>query len=248
MLYRDGQSALHRANPLTKWAVLPLLVTAASVWPPAVLIAFTCLVVGFAFASGVGLFVGRRIVIILGPLAFALFAVNGVLLARGEPVVAGAVTYYPEGIAHALRLFSRLALLVAGGLIVTATTRPADLAKALDQIGLSPAVSFLLTAPLLLIDGVAQEAGATRDSLRVRGLATSRGVGAKLRIVWFAVTSVARGLLTTAGTRAFSLDGRGFRSLPRRTIFDPLRDTPGQARLRGLLLGLAALHILAVFA
>lgn len=241
MLYRSGVSVLHRAGPLTKLALLLLAATMLPLWPAPVLLAAA----GLALAAGrlcrIGWAMARRMTLILVPVALALFLVHGFMLENGPARPLGPISYYPQGVARALTYFSRIALLLSVALLMVMTTRVNDLARALDQKGLPPEVSYLLTAPLNLVDGIADEAAAIRDSLQVRGLAARSGFRARVRLLRAMLAPLVRGLIAESGTRAEALDMRGFRALPRRNLLEPLTETRAEVRLRmGLVLASGA--------
>lgn len=246
MLYRSGVSVLHRAGPLTKLALVALALTMLPLWPPLALLVATALALLAGALCRIGWAMARRLVLMLGPVALALFAVHGFVLANGPAQPLGPVEYYPQGLARALTYFARIALLLSVSLLVVMTTRVNDLARALDQKGLPPEVSYLLTAPLNLVDGIADEAAAIRNSLQVRGLAARSGLRARVRLLAAMLAPLVRGMIAEAGTRAEALDMRGFRALPRRTLLDPLTETRAESMLRKALLLVAALQLLAL--
>lgn len=240
MLYRTGVSALHRAGPLTKLALLAFAASMLPLWPGPVLLAAAGLALLAGALSRIGWAMARRMVLMLGPVALALVVVHGFMLAYGPARPLGPVEYYPQGLARGLTYFSRIALLLSVSLLVVMTTRVNDLARALDQKGLPPEISYLLTAPLNLVDGIAEEAAAIRDSLQVRGLAARSGLRARARLLGAMLAPLVRGMIADAGPRAEALDMRGFRALPRRTPLEPLSESRAESRLRKALL-LAAL-------
>ena len=249
MLYRSGVSVLHRAGPLTKLALVLLAATMLPLWPAPVLLAAAALALVAGALCRIGWAMSRRLVLMLGPVALALFAVHGFMLENGPAQPLGPLEYYPQGLTRALTYFSRIALLLSVSLLVVMTTRVNDLARALDQRGLPPEISYLLTAPLNLVDGITDEAADIRDSLQVRGLAARSGLRARVRLLGAMLAPLVRGLIADAGTRAEALDMRGFRALPRRTLLDPLTETRAEVILRrGLLLaGFVQLMALALW-
>ena len=246
MLYRSGVSVLHRAGPLTKLALVALALTMLPLWPAPVLLACA----GLALLAGglcrIGWAMARRLALMLGPVALALFAVHGFLLENGPALPLGPVEYYPQGLARALTYLSRIALLLSVSLLMVMTTRVSDLARALDQKGLPPEVSYLLTAPLNLVDGIADEAAAIRDSLQVRGLSARSGLRARVRLLGAMLAPLVRGMIADAGPRAEALDMRGFRALPRRTLLDPLTEPRTEGVLRKGLLLVSLFQLLAL--
>lgn len=243
MLFHGGDGAFHRANPLTRLALLAAVAAMLPLWPAPVLLAalLACLAAGFAL--GFGRVLLWRWLLLMAPVALALALVHGLLIRRGPEVAWGPLLLYPEGLSHALLIFARLGLLLAAGLVFVMTTRPGDLARALDGAGLPPSLSYLLTAPLALVDAVADESRMVRDSLQLRGFAPQGGLRDRIRVLSAMTTPLVRNLIFEAPARAEILEMRGFRALPRRSLLHPAPDSRAERRLRRLLLGLAGLQL-----
>ncbi|MFT3688498.1 energy-coupling factor transporter transmembrane component T family protein [Paenirhodobacter sp.] len=234
--------AFRRANPLTRLALVAAVAAMLPLWPAGVLAAALAVVLAGGGLLGLGGVLCRRMVLLLAPLALALAVVHGVLIPRGPVAACGPLSCYPEGLAHAALVLVRLGLLLAVCLVFVMTTRPSDLARALDGAGVSPALSYLLTAPLTLIETVALEAGQIRDSLHLRGL-SAKGWRARIRVLAAMMNPLVRGLITDAPLRAEALEMRGFRALRHRSLIDPVDDPRGEIWLRRGLLALAVAQV-----
>lgn len=243
-MYRPGPDTFwRRASPLTRLAVLALVATMLPVWPAPVLLAALCLALAAGFALGFGRVLCLRMLALMLPVGIALGLVHGFLIERDAAGSCGPFPCYPEGLRYALLVFSRLALLLSVSLIFVMTTRPSDLARALDGAGVRPSVSYLLTAPLSLVEGVVQEARQIRDSLQMRGLSARGPLRERFRMLAGMVNPLVRGLITEAPIRAEALEMRGFRASPRRGLIDPVEDSPAEIWLRRGLLALAVLQL-----
>ncbi len=232
MLARPGYGLLTRLHPVTRLmlaAPVVALLPVAGPWP---LAGATLGFLGWGFASGIGGVMVRRMAVVLLPVALALAVVHGLLIARGPGVPLGPLTLYPEGLARAGMILLRLAALLSAGLLIVISTPPGTLADGLEDKGLPPGAAYLLTAPLSLAEGLAQEAAALRDALQVRGLPFAGNPFRRLRVLWHLVIALVRVQLVEAAPRAQALEARGFRALPRRALLSPPADTPAQARLR----------------
>lgn len=243
MLFQPGHSALHRACPLTKLALVAAVAAMLPLWPAPVLLAAGLLCLGAGVVAGLGRAMSRRLALLLAPLALALLVVQGMLIARGTAAQLGPLAVYPEGVAIALLVLARLALLLAVCLLVVMTTRPNDLARAFDGAGLPPSLSYLLTAPLSLIGSIADDASQVRDSLQLRGMSPLGGLRARIRLLSAMTIPVMRNLITEAPARAELLEMRGFRALPRRGLLNPRHVPRPEIRLRRGLVLLAALQL-----
>lgn len=248
MLFHGGTGVFHRASPLTRLALVAAVATMLPLWPAGVLVAALLLCVAAGFGLGFGRALSWRLIILLAPLGLALAIVHGLLIERGTPVPWGPLTLYPEGLSYALLVLARLSLLLAICLIFVMTTRPGDLARALDGAGLRPSVSYLLTAPLALVDAVADEARMVRDSLQMRGFSPRGGLRDRIRVLFAMTTPLVRSLISEAPARAEILEMRGFRALPRRSLLDPRSDSRAEIHLRRGLLAIALLQLVLLLA
>lgn len=243
-MYRPGpDNSWRRASPLTRLAVLAVVAAMLPLWPAPVLLGALCLALAGAAGLGFGRVLGLRLLVLMAPVGLALGLVHGFLIARGPPGICGPVACYPEGLRYALLVFSRLALLLSVSLIFVMTTRPSDLARALDGAGVRPSVSYLLTAPLSLVESVGQEARQIRDSLQMRGLSARGPLRERFRMLVGMVNPLVRGLITEAPVRAEALEMRGFRASPKRGLIDPVEDTAREIWLRRGLLAIALLQL-----
>lgn len=243
MFHPGPDSAFRRANPLTRLALVAAVAAMLPLWPAGVLLVALAAVMAAGRMLGIGRALVWRLLVLMAPLGLALAVVHGLLIARGPVAGCGPIACYPEGLAHALLVFARLVLLLAICLVFVMTTRPSDLARALDGAGVPPALSYLLTAPLALVGTVADEARQLRDSLQLRGLAPRGGIGTRIRMLAAMANPLIRGLIAEAPARAEALEMRGFRAVPRRGLIDPLLDTPAEIWLRRGLLALALLQL-----
>lgn len=237
------EGVFRRASPMTRLALVAAVAAMLPLWPAGVLLAALAGCVAAGFALGFGRVMLGRLVLLMAPVALALFVVHGMLIERGVPVEWGPVALYPDGLSYALLVFSRLALLLAVCLIFIMTTRPSDLARALDAAGLPPSVSYLLTAPLTLVQAVADEARMVRDSLQMRGFSPRGRLRDRAHVLAAMVAPLVRNLVTEAPMRAEILEMRGFRALPRRSVLDPRGESRAETWLRRGLLALAALQL-----
>ncbi len=242
MLYRPGSSRLHRANPLTKLAFVGVAIAMLPAWGPGILFAAAALAAVAGLVSGLGRALILRLAVLLVPVGVALILVHGLLIERGGASPLGPVAYYPDGLLYGLRVLSRLTLLLSVTLLFVMTTRTADLARALDGARFPAAIAYLLTAPLALLDLLADEAKAIRESLQVRGLSARGGIVSRARVLVALCTPLVHGLIIDISARAQALDGRGFRAYPSRTLLTAPQDAPFEPALRWALLAFAVLN------
>ncbi len=243
-MFQPGpDSAFRRASPLTRLALVAAVAAMLPLWPAPVLLGALAAVLAGGALLGFGRLLAWRMALLMAPLALALAVVHGFLIPRGPVAACGPLACHPEGLAHALLVFARLGLLLGICLVFVMTTRPSDLARALDGAGVPPSISYLLTAPLALVGTVGQEARQIRDSLHLRGFSSQGGIGMRIRMLAAMMNPLVRGLITDAPSRAEALEMRGFRAFPRRALLDPPRESSAEIRLRRGLLALALLQL-----
>ena len=245
MLFRPGRGALHRANPLTKLALLLPVLAALPVAPAGVLAGIGALCLVLAAQAGIARPLLRRSLLLLVPVAVALVVIHGFLLPHGPARPLGWLMLYPDGLDRATLFLARLAALVPAALLLVMTTPVADLADALEHKGMSAAPAYLLTAPLALAETLASEAEILRDAMQLRGSTMRGGPLRQLAALARIVTPLVRGQLIEAGPRARALELRGFGARRRRSLLEPPADSPRQAALRWLAVLAAAGVLLA---
>ncbi len=245
MLAQSGQGALYRLHPLTKLALALPILACLPFAPAWVLAGVVLAALIWAFASGIGGVVARRMVLFLLPVALAIALIHGLLIERGPAFTVGPLTLYPEGLRHGGMILLRLAAILSAGLLFVISTPPGDLADGLEAKGVAPGVTYLLTAPLSLAAGLADEGAALRDAMRLRGLPLNEGpLWNRLHALWLVVVALVRAQLLEAAPRAQMLEARGFRSLPQRSRLSPPPDSAGQYRFRLAMVALAVAILL----
>ena len=242
LLYRQGTSRWHRANPLTKLCFVVWCATAAFLLPWQVAILASLAIVAVGAASGVGKTLSRLWFVTIAPLAIALLVVQGFLLHPADISVWGRLRLSHLGLELAARTLGRLGFMLASSLLVLVTTHPSQILKSMDAAGLSPGLSYLFASPLLIADLFAEKARAIRDAQQARGLAIEGSAWAHLRTLPAILVPLAVLGLEDAHHRSSALTGRAFRALPRRTVLDPPPDSQRGQSLRWLLLIAAALQ------
>ncbi len=237
---------LVRLHPVTRLALILPVLAMLPVAGAGALALVALVFLGWGFASGIGAGMVRRMALVLVPVALALVAVHGFLLPRGTGIATGpgGLMLYPDGLAYAALVLARLAALLGVGLLVIGATPPGAMADGLEDKGLPPAVAYLLTAPLALAQALRLEIGAIRDALQLRGMPLAGSPLARLRVVAAITMALVRVQLIEAAPRAQALEARGFRSLPRRSLFAPPADSRAQYLARAGLVALSLLILL----
>ena len=237
-LYAEGSSFLHRAHPLTK-GVLMLSAVALAFIAPSVgwVIAILLLLLALVTAAGVLRRLLTVALAILLPLTLLLLAVQGFANVnnRTEAFALGPIVYYREGLAIAALAALRIACLVCATFLFSFTTRPADIAEALMQRGLSPRMGYVVQAALQIIPQTLDTAGRIQDAQRARGLETEGSLPRRARAYLPLMLPLVLSSLVATQERAMALEVRGFGLAVKRVARFDFADNTYQRVLRWLL-------------
>jgi energy-coupling factor transport system permease protein len=227
-LYVEGDSFLHRLNPLTKLgtavALLIVLTAAGDPLTPLVLI-------GLSLLALLGL--GQ-----IRPVELARFLVPAVVLGIGV-VWTTAVFYVPDptrtlrtvfawgplivtdqGLTYAVTVFLRLQGYLAASLLFVLTTDPSDVVQALVQkLGLSYRFGYGTLAAYNLVPRLEGDFSTIQAAHRIRGVNERGGpVGAVRRYAGYLIPLLA-GAVRRADRVALAMEARGFGAFPDRTYY-----------------------------
>ncbi|HEY8552720.1 MAG TPA: ATP-binding cassette domain-containing protein, partial [Thermaerobacter sp.] len=237
-----------RVHPVWKLAahlVLAGLVLATD--DPATLAALLAVPVGLGLAFG-GIGVRSWLV---GMAPFVVVAATRVwtlgAFGEGHRLVAQVLWYRftAEGLHHGLVVGLRLLGVGALGVLYVRTTGLADLVLGLvQQGGLSPRWAYGLLAALRFVPLFQDELARVRKAYRVRGL-TGRGLRGRLEAAYRYSLALLVHAVRAAEAVAVALQARGFDGSRKRTFYRTLTAGWREAGYAGLLLGLAAVALVA---
>jgi energy-coupling factor transport system permease protein len=249
-VWHEGDSFLHRLNPLTKLALsVPVAVLVSLVYEPLVplVIAMTAVLatwrlgrvplwgvlrpIGFSLLLGFGMFWTG---------AF-YYAGQGV---EGPSVVPGPVHLSEASLLYGLTMVTRLLAIFATSSLFVLTTDPVDFVVALiHQARLPVKVGYAVFAAYRFMPLVQEELDTIRAAHHVRGATTGRGPVARLRqTIGYAVPLLAISV-RRAERVALAMDARGFGARRDRTYY---RSTTLTRSDLGFALGSAAVLALIV--
>lgn len=234
-LYVPGASVLHRAHPLTKGVLTLSAVALAFVVPS---LAWGAALLGVLLVLVVSARVLRRFlavaIVILLPITVLLLAVQGFANPSNRTLAfaLGPVAFYEEGFVIAAAAAVRIACLVTATFLISFTTRPADLAEALMQRGLSPRMGYVLQSAMQIIPQTLQMAGRIQDAQRARGLETEGSLPHRARAYLPLLLPLVLSSLVATQERAMALDVRGFGLPVRRVSRHVLADSDLQRLIR----------------
>src|SRR6266496_1063855 len=237
-IYIDRTSPLHALHPLTKIAGAGLLLVATYTlpWQLTPLVIFG-LVLAMAIVAGVARSLLRSLVIILLPIVFSLFLIQGILFppTKTLPIALGPATLWLDGLIFGFLVSTRLLALASIVLIVIQTTHPADMVFALNERGLPNSIGYILLVSLQLVPDMSARATAILETQQSRGLET-KGRIRRLRALPSLVGPLVVGALVDVEERAMALESRAYTATGPKTSLRRLTDSNGQRLARLILL------------
>jgi len=227
-LYYEGDSFLHRLNPLTKlfFALAVLLVLTVIVDPitPLVVAAVTILTIwglGGIRAPSLGRALAPFALVAMGVLwTTTLFYVATPGDHLRTLLAFGPIAFTDEGVAYGLAIAFRILGVFAASLLFVLTTDPTDFVQAVVQIlGVSHRFGYGALAAYRFVPLFDSELATIRAAHRVRGAGGGGGPLAwSRRLVGYTVPLLAGGV-RKAERVALAMDARGFGAYPTRTYY-----------------------------
>jgi energy-coupling factor transport system permease protein len=224
-VWHEGDSFLHRLNPLTKLGIsLPVVVIASLSFEPITPLAMaaTALLVTH-FAGGVPWSKLLRPLVFAGPLSFGFFW-SGALFYAGPDsgpgasgVALGPLWISTAGVVYGLAVGSRVLAIFCTSMIFVLTTDPVHLVLALIlHARVSPRIGYSIFAGYRFVPLLQDELSNIRAAYQVRG-AVPRGIAGYIRQSFdYAIPLLA--ISVRRGERvALAMDSRAFGALPQRT-------------------------------
>jgi energy-coupling factor transport system permease protein len=234
-LYVEGRSLLHRAHPLTKGvltlAAIALAFIAPSAWWVVAILAVLLVLVLFAGVIRRLLTVALAILL---PITVLLVVVQSFANPNNHTLLfgVGPFTFYVEGLAFGAFNALRITCLVCATFLFSFTTRPADIAEALMQRGLSPSIGYVVQSALQIIPQTLEMAGRIQDAQRARGLETEGSLARRARAYLPLMLPLVLSSLVATQERAMALEVRGFGLQVKRLARYELADSLPQRILR----------------
>lgn len=225
-VWHEGDSYLHRLNPLTKLALtVPVAAVVVLHEEPVTPIVVTAVTAVATWRLG-----RLPLSSILSPLGLSLLAGFGMFWtglvfyagpgASAAPVVPGPIRITEAGLVYALTMMARLLAIVSASLLFVLTTNPVDFVIALIQQARLPVrVGYAVFAAYRFVPLVQEELDNIRAAHQVRGANSDRGILARLRqSVGYAIPLLAISV-RRAERVALAMDSRGFGARPNRTYY-----------------------------
>lgn len=248
MFFQAGSSPVHRLNPVTK-LVLALTATttafAIPVWWAPLLVLLLVLAPAVVVAGVQRLYLWL-LLLFAAPLVVVVFLLQGLFFPEGTTVLAaiGPVSITVEGLSFAALTSLRLLAMLGAFLFLLLTTHPAALMSAMVERGMSPKISYVVSATLQIAPAFRARANNVLRAQQARGLNTT-GLRRRLGTLLPLVGPLLLGSLADLESRAVAMEARAFGSTARRTALLVLSDSPAQQVAR-LLMGAVAVTAVVV--
>jgi energy-coupling factor transport system permease protein len=250
-LYVDRPSPIHRLNPVTKLVAMVsiiVIVFAIPLWWVAALVVLV-VVVPAAVISGTG---GRLLSLslkLLLPILIVLVLIQGLFFPEGTTVLAqwGPARVTVEGLLFALGIGSRITALVLCSLLLLLTTSPASLMTSLNQNGMSPKLSYVISSTLQIVPAFQTRAESILLAQQARGLRLRGNPLRRARALLPLVSPLILGLFTDVEERSTAMEARGFSSPAKHTSLTVVPDSAVQRVARWVLALLAVASVVLAF-
>jgi energy-coupling factor transport system permease protein len=247
----QGESAVHRLNPLTKATLATVTAVAAvvigGIVGPSILTG-AAIVAPSLVARVFGTLIRLTLLVSL-PIAISALLVNVFFFPGGVEVLfeIGPIAATREGVGLALEILVRILAISGAVMLFYLTTRPSDLVVDLERRGVSPRVAFVANASVQTVPAMVERAGQITAAQRARGLDTEGSVWRRIRGIVPIVGPVILGSIAEVEERTMALEARGFTRPGRRTLLWTPPDSTAERVLRWLLvLGLLAFIVVRV--
>ena len=246
-MYVARESGLHKLHPLTKGALILLLLVTGLVLPGRWTAYFLVLLVIFPLAYWGNIF--RDFVKVVWkislPFIISVVLIQSLFWGRGTPIFEVWI-FAPkqEGVIFALSSVGRILLVMAGFLLFAMTTRPDTLMISLKQVGVPSSLAYIIVTTLQIVPRFQNKAATILDAQRSRGLETEGNMLTRARAVVPLILPLVLGSLMEVEERAIAIEARGFNSNRVETSLIEIPDTRQQMILRRIFLVIMALSIL----
>jgi energy-coupling factor transport system permease protein len=241
-----GASWLHQRNPLTKLLSLGLVLLAAFLLPPIILVILLALILVTVWSAGL-LRPTLRAMRIPAFLLGSILVVNALFFpgARDIVVSIGPLAVSREGLTFGIISASRLLVAFLASVAFLFTTLADDMLETLIARGASYRIAFVILSAVQMVPRMQERAGSILEAQQARGLSLEGSFGRRIRALVPLIGPVLLGSLVDVRERTFALEARGFGATPGRTAYRIVADPPVDRWLR-LLIVLGCLGIVVV--
>ncbi|WP_174589725.1 energy-coupling factor transporter transmembrane component T family protein [Methanocella conradii] len=230
--YQDGDSALHRLDPVAKLAALSAFSICIFLFDS---IAFEALSLGAILLAAYLIKAGPAVSIVRSRYAITLtiwlVVIQAIFTPAGSPLLVIPlhffnVTVTDMGILKGLIISLRFLDVIAASGLFIATTGPAELAYALMRSGIPYRYGFMLVLMLRFMPVFEMEMGTVRDAQAARGLEVDQGgVKSLIKSIRYTFVPLIVSAISKVDCLVVSMEGRAFGYMPRRTFLHMKKPT-----------------------
>ena len=244
--YRPGSSWLHRRHPLTKILGLGVVLLAAFILSPIVLVPLAIVLLVVAASAGLlrPLLRALRIPLLL---LTSIVVVNALFFPGATDKLAslGPLSVTREGLTFGLISAGRVLVAFIASVLFLFTTLADDLLEALISRGASHRLAFVVLSAVQTVPRMQDRASSILDAQQARGLPIAGSFRVRARALVPLIAPVLLGSLIDVRERTFALEARGFGARKERTAYRVVADPPGDRWLRWALV-LVAIGVVAL--
>ena len=246
--YIKRDSFLHRLNPLTK-IVLTLSIIAVAFISPASWTSLALFLIVIVPLSMIGKisreFFSSALWLIL-PAAGFIFIMQALFQPVGETVIFKFwfLDVTQESLLFALRVSTRIAVMISAFTLLLMTTHPSELMFDLTRRGLPGQFAYVVISSLQIIPQMQAKAQTIISAQRSRGLDTQSTFLRRIRGILPLVAPLVFGSLVEVEERAIAIEARGFTSTRPKTFLREIQDTRFDKLIRWILVALVIITLL----
>lgn len=251
-LYQPENNWLQRLHPLTKLtfslAAIIIIFGGPDRWISVILPGSLAMLA--LWRAGLAWQSLKLILRLITPVVVILFLVHGLFSPENQNILLklGPFAFGKEGLVFASLISVRLTAALAASLLLVISTHPGSLIQALEKIGLSRKLAYLLGSPLLLLPQIAGRVQTIRSAQQSRGLETRGNLLQRIKALFPLVAPLIFSALVDVEERSLALEVRGFAAPVSKTYLVEFPDTSTQQILRrGILLVAVFLLILGIW-
>ena len=221
-LYQQGDSILHKLDPLTKilYIVVALALPSITVL---VKVSIACIISGLLLITFAKVLKNMVPIVSFSTIVIlTIFIIQGMFYYANENVLftLGPMTFYREGMLYALKIGLRIYNIITSVSLLVLTTRPSDLIEALVRKGLSPKIGYVLSSILQIIPQMTTMMNTITDAQRARGMETEGSLLVRMKAFIPLLGPMVMSSLVGTRERAMALEVRAFSSSRKKTFLN----------------------------
>lgn len=222
MLYRPGNTFFHRADPRVKLFIILAILALALTTTRLDVLAGIILLVTISLGLGAGLTPKSywKALVVVFPLIVLLTLLQSLVQGGEAAFMVGSVSFSQRGILLGLALGARLMAMGVCFYGFSVTTSPADIALALNRLGVPYKLSYLTSFAFRFLPLMQDEARTLLTAMAVRGTSegSSRNPIRRGRAIVRMMFPMLVGSMKRSGDIALSMELRGY-GLPGKRTF-----------------------------